>query len=216
MGRVNLMKSQNLSQMSYGLYKYIFNYLLSQQQLQVKCGIWAVQSEHLLTAELDCEKTIVQNFPCLWHRKIVRADLSSAMLSAAVLRQVSLRKCDTRYLRRQAGPRGHESSGNSLALPPIAQAMGNGKWISQQPELQRWDQEPLISAWSFVQPSAIHMLVEKLWRGLFIQSCKFLLGLHTWFRPRPALWVTASHETGLRNCAKQQLLTYFFPIQLEA
>lgn len=49
--------------MSYGLYKYIFNYLLSQQQLQVKCGVWIVQNKHLLTAELDCEKTIFQNFP---------------------------------------------------------------------------------------------------------------------------------------------------------
>lgn len=209
------MKNKNLSQISYGLYKHILNYLLSQKQLKVKCGIWAVQNEHLLTAELNCEKTIFQNFPWQWHRKIVRADLSSAMLSAAVLRQVSLRKCDTRYLRRQPGPRGHESSGNSLALQPIAQAMGNGKWISQQPELQRWDQEPLISAWSFIQPSAIHMLVEKLWR-LFIPPCKFLLGLHTWFCPGPALWVTASHETGHRNWAKQQLLTYLFPIQLEA
>lgn len=49
--------------MSHGLYKYIFDYLLSQQQLQVKCGVWAVQKERLLTAELDCEKTIFQNFP---------------------------------------------------------------------------------------------------------------------------------------------------------
>lgn len=57
------MKNKNLSQMSHGLYKYIFDYLLSQQQLQVKCGVWAVQKERLLTAELDCEKTIFQNFP---------------------------------------------------------------------------------------------------------------------------------------------------------
>lgn len=113
------------------------------------------------------------------------------MLSAAALRQVILRKCDTKCLRRQPGPRGHESSGNSLALPAIVQAMGNGKWISQQPELQRWDQEPLIPAWPFVQPSAIHMLVEKLWRGLFIRPCKFMLGLRTWFHPGPAPWVTS-------------------------
>lgn len=77
------------------------------------------------------------------------------------------------------------------ALPAIVQAMGNGKWISQQPELQRWDQEPLIPAWPSVQPSAIHMLVEKLWRGLFIRPRKFMLGLRTWFHPGPAPWVTS-------------------------
>lgn len=49
--------------MPYGLYKYIFNYLFSQQQLQVKLGAWVVQNEHLFAAELDCEKTIFQNFP---------------------------------------------------------------------------------------------------------------------------------------------------------
>lgn len=94
--------------MPYGLYKYIFNYLFSQQQLQVKLGAWVVQNEHLFPAELDCEKTIFQNFPWQWHRKTVRADLSSEMLSAAALRQVSLRKCDTKYLRRQPGPGGTE------------------------------------------------------------------------------------------------------------
>lgn len=84
------------------------------------------------------------------------------MLSAAVLRQVSLRKCDTRCLRRQPGPRGHESSGNSLALPPIAQAMESGKWISQQPELQRWDQEPLIFCTAFCNSHAHREIMKRI------------------------------------------------------
>lgn len=125
------------------------------------------------------------------------------MLSAAVLRQMSLRKCDTRYLRRQPGPRGHESSGNSLALPPIAQATASGKWISQQPELQRWDQGApdlcLIFCTAFCNSHACREITKRI----------IYPTLQTSARPahmilsRAAPWVTASHETGHRNWAKQ-------------
>lgn len=131
--------------------------------------------------------------------------LSSSVTPAAT-------KNDTKYLRRQPGPKGHQSSGNSPAPPPIVHAMGNGEWISHW--ITKVDQEPLISAWSFVQPSAIHMLVEKFWRGLFIWACKFLLGPCSWFHPGPAPWVSQPWDCH-RNWAKQ-LLTYLFPIQLEA
>lgn len=59
---------------------------------------------------------------------------------------------------------GAQSSRNSLALPPW-------EWEVDFPTA--WMTK--VGSGDSVQLSAIHMLIEKFWRGLFIQPCKFLL-----------------------------------------